>query len=195
LEGEELERALDLFHDHTWRLCNKPEISAVQLAELVPVLAPLYEQQRPAKAAKPKTTRKIAKPANPQPSPSSSRIPSPIRSAVVKRDGWSCQRCGRSIWGIRYGLQHRRPRGMGGSKLLHTMANLVVLCGWSVDPGTCTALVEVEDREGATREGWLVPSGVDPEEWPVLRHGWSWMQPGETWELAEPHPRQIEEAA
>lgn len=193
LEGEELDRALDLFHDHRW-VEQKPEISAVQLAELVPVLAPLYEQ-RPAKATKPKTTRKIAKPANPQPSPNSSRIPSSIRSAVVKRDGWSCQRCGRSIWGIRYGLQHRRPRGMGGSKLLHTMANLVVLCGWSIDPGTCTAWVEVEDRLGAAGAGWLVPNGVDPEEWPVLRFGRTWSQPGEAWVEAVPHPRQREMGA
>lgn len=83
---------------------------------------------------------------------------------------------------------------MGGSKLLHTMANLVVLCGWSVDPGTCTAWVEVEDRPEATALGWLVPNGVTPEEWPVRRFG-QWEQPGEIWVPAKPHPRQVEMGA
>lgn len=124
----------------------------------------------------------------------SSVIPSGIRAGVLRRDDFSCQRCGRSMQGCRYGLQHRRPRKMGGSKLLHTMANLVVLCGWSVDPGTCTAWVEVEDRPEATALGWLVPNGVTPEEWPVRRFG-QWEQPGEIWVPAKPHPRQVEMGA
>lgn len=189
-DGDTLDNALELFHNHQWQ-AYKPQISAEQMAELIPLLAPLYQQSRP-KVQTRKTTR-IAKPAKPQPSPSSSHIPSPIRSAVAKRDGFSCQKCGRNLFDtIRYGLQHRRPRGMGGSKRLHTMANLVVLCGWSVDEGTCTAWVEVEDREAATRDGWLVPNGVVPEEWPVLRFGTSWEQPGDMWVTAEPHPMQIE---
>ena len=125
----------------------------------------------------------------------SSEVPGPVRSAVIARDLWQCQRCGRSITNVRAGLQHRRPRQMGGSKLLHTMANLVVLCGWSVDEGTCTAWVEVEDRLGAARDGWLVPAGVSPEEWPVLRYGRDWMQPGSEWVPALPHPDQIERGA
>jgi hypothetical protein len=129
----------------------------------------------------------------------SSVIPSAIRAAVLERDSYSCQRCGRYLVDtIRYGLQHRRPRGAGGSRLLHTMANLVTLCGWTTDPGTCTAWVELEDRVRAAAEGWLLPHNlrtVTPEEWPVLRWtaaGHVWQQPGEQWTAAEPHERQRE---
>jgi hypothetical protein len=129
----------------------------------------------------------------------SSEIPKAIRDAVLERDRYSCQRCGRYLVdGIRYGLQHRRPRSAGGSRLLHTMANLVTLCGWTTDPGTCTAWVELEDRERATAEGWLLPHKLHTvalEEWPVLRwtpDGPEWQQPGEHWTPASPHPRQLE---
>ena len=132
----------------------------------------------------------------------SSVIPKAIREAVLERDGYSCQRCGRYLVdGIRYGLQHRRPRGTGGSRLLHAMANLVTLCGWTTDPGTCTAWVEIEDRERAAAEGWLLPHKlrtVALEEWPVLRWteaGHEWQQPGDTWRSATPHPCQIEMGA
>lgn len=127
----------------------------------------------------------------------STHIPAPIRAAVLERDQHTCQRCGRSVVGARYGLQHRRPRGMGGSRLLHTMANLVVLCGWSTDSGSCTARVEVLKRAEATAEGWLVPNGATPEAWPVWRWtppGNRWMQPGDEWTDAVPHPRQTEAA-
>lgn len=195
-EGEVLDDALELFHSHAW-VEQKPELSAVQLAELIPVLAPLFQQSRQKLQGKAKAGgQRIAKPRKPEPSPSSSQIPSAIRSAVVKRDGFSCQRCGRNLFDtIRYGLQHRRPRGMGGSKRLHTMTNLVVLCGWADDPGTCTNWVEREDRPGATRDGWLVSNGVTPEEWPVLRFGKSWELPGDEWAKTEPHPWQIEMGA
>jgi hypothetical protein len=121
----------------------------------------------------------------------STHIPGAIRAAVLERDNRQCQRCGQSIETVRYGLQHRRPRQMGGSALLHTMANLVTLCGWTEDAGSCTRWVELEDRPRATVEGWLVPNGATPEAWPVLRLG-SWQQPGDTWTPCEPHPRQIE---
>lgn len=188
-EGERLDAAVDLFHDHAWRGA-KPVLSVEQIAELLPVWAEWYREELAPRKAR---VQRMAKPRMPEVSASSSNIPSAIRSAVIKRDGWSCQRCGRNLFDtVRYGLQHRRPRQMGGSKRLHTMANLVALCGWSVDEGTCTAWVEVEDRPGATRDGWLVPLGGDPEEWPVLRYGTSWEQPGVGWEKTSPHERQIE---
>lgn len=130
----------------------------------------------------------------------SSEIPKAIRDAVLERDQFSCVRCGRYLVDtIRYGLQHRAPRKGGGSRLRHTMANLVTLCGWVGDAGTCTDHVEERDRPGARRDGWLVPDGVvTPEEWPCLRwtpDGPQWMQPGTEWVPASPHPRQTEEAA
>lgn len=194
--GGRLDDALDMWHSDSW-VCpgGKPELSAEQLAHALVVLERWFRDEFAAPKQKVQTrkTTRVAKPATPQPSPSSSHIPSPIRSAVVKRDGFSCQRCGRNLFDtIRYGLQHRRPRQMGGSKRLHTMENLVVLCGWADDPGTCTHWVEREDRPAATRDGWLVPLGVEPKDWPVLRFGTTWMQPGDEWVSASPHPDQIE---
>ncbi len=45
-EGDELDDALELFHNHSW-VEHKPQISAVQMAELIPVLAPLFQRSRP----------------------------------------------------------------------------------------------------------------------------------------------------
>lgn len=130
----------------------------------------------------------------------SSEIPQSTRLAAYARDEWRCMRCGIYIpdSGRRWGLQHRRPRQKGGSRLLHTMPNLVLLCGWTVDAGTCTEWVELLDRTQATAEGWLLPHRfrtVTPEEWPVLRWtpaGPEWQQPGDTWKPAAPHSRQVE---
>src|SRR4029078_6556301 len=108
--------------------------------------------------------------------------------------GYQCQRCGRSIWDIRYSLQHRRPKKMGGSHLLDTVGNLVTLCGSATDPWGCHSHVESR-REESTMLGWLVPFGVTPEDWPVRRFGESWQQPGEEWLPARPHQRQIEMGA
>lgn len=196
-EGARLDDAIDLFHNDSWSCPGgKPELSTEQAAHLLIVWESWFREEftPPRKVSVPKEYRKPARPkaARVASALSSSTIPAAIRKDVLRRDAWQCQRCGRSITGIRAGIQHRRPRGMGGSKLLHTMANLVLLCGWADDPDTCTHWVERQDRPGATRDGWLVPMGVVPEEWPVLRHGTSWEMPGEMWVPASPHPMQIE---
>lgn len=130
----------------------------------------------------------------------STNIPKPIKLAAYARDEWRCQNCGLYIPGSgrRWCLQHRDARGMGGSKLRHTLPNLVLMCGWVGDPGTCTQWAEVEQRATATRLGWFVPNGAAPEEWRVwrwTRNGHRWEQPGDIWTPAEPHPRQLESAA
>lgn len=122
-------------------------------------------------------------------------IPAAIREAVLERDGYACTRCGVAIQRPFYSLQHRDPRGAGGSRLRHTMANLVTLCG----SGTtrCHGHVESQRTESYAL-GWLVPNGAVPEEWPVLRwtpDGPEWQQPGEHWTPASPHPRQLEMGA
>lgn len=130
-------------------------------------------------------------PVKPRKRSESTHVPKTIRDAVLARDDWRCQRCGRDISnGLPYSLQHRRPRGMGGSKLLHTMANLVTLCGTATSPGHCHSAVEGDRGSKAT--GWLVPNGATPENWPVLRFGDWWEQPGDTWVRCEPHWRQVE---
>jgi 5-methylcytosine-specific restriction endonuclease McrA len=196
-EGARLDDALDMFHDAPWSCPGgKPLVSTEQLAYWLAVLEPWFREEfaprrKPVTAPKTKVATR-PKAAKVESALSSSTIPLAIRNDTLKRDGWMCQRCGRSIYGIRAALQHRRPRQMGGSKRLHTLANLVLLCGWTVDPGTCTAWVEVEDRPGATRDGWLVPMGVAPEEWPVLRFGVRCEQPGDEWLPARWHQRQID---
>jgi 5-methylcytosine-specific restriction endonuclease McrA len=188
-EGPELDDALELFHNHQWRE-QKPLISAEQLAELVPVLAPLFHRSRSQVRREP-TKQKVAN-RRPSGTVTSGRVPAKVREAVLARDGYCCQRCGA---GLRiaegdYSLQHRDNRGMGGSKLKHAMANLVALCG-SATTG-CHGHVESEPLE-SDRMGWSVPNGVTPEEWPVLRFGRSWEQPGEKrWEKTVPHERQRE---
>lgn len=121
----------------------------------------------------------------------STRIRKKLRDALLDRDKYLCQRCGRHVLVIGYSLQHRRPKQMGGSKLLDTMPNLVTMCGDATDPRGCHAWAE-SNRLEAQAFGWLVPHGVTPDEWRVWRFGRSWQQPGDGWVVAEPHPRQVE---
>jgi hypothetical protein len=114
-----------------------------------------------------------------------------MRKAVLERDDFTCTRCGLTIHGKPYSLQHRLPRGRGGT---NTMANLVTFCGDATHPDYCHSHVE-QHRARATREGWLVPTGITPEQWPVLRFGQEWSMPGESWVECEPHPIQIDMGA
>lgn len=101
-----------------------------------------------------------------------------VRAIILDRDNGSCVRCGlQCLWwnGIRwvqtaeYSIQHRRPRGMGGSKDLATNrpTNGVVLCG-SATTG-CHHHVE-SNRAEAYDDGFLVHQGIDPEAIPVRHH-------------------------
>lgn len=183
VEGDRLDDAEQLILNHSW-VSNMPRLDADQLSELLGVLAPLYREEfRPTRVTPAQRKRKPSV---------SSNIPTKLRNAVLVRDGNRCQRCGLSLYGRDYSLQHRDPRGMGGSKLRHTMANLVALCGTATTG--CHGDVE-SFRNDAKRDGWLIPDGVTPEEWPVLRFEARWEQPGDVWVQAEPHPRQIEMGA
>lgn len=88
----------------------------------------------------------------------------PVRSVVKTvwaRANGCCERCGRRLdfgeRGLAWSVHHRRPRGMGGSKLdwVNKPANLVVLCGHATTPGGCHAWVEA-NRVEALKDGWLV---------------------------------------
>lgn len=114
-----------------------------------------------------------------------------MRTAVLVRDDYTCQRCARDIRNCPYSLQHRLPRGRGGK---NTMANLVTVCGSATTPGMCHDWMENHERAQARIDGWLVPSDNSPEDWPVRRFGRKeYEMPGATgWTPAEQHPLQAE---
>jgi len=127
-------------------------------------------------------------------------IPKPVKDAIDARDQRygqpQCQRCGHLITGW-FSRHHRDPRAMGGSKAdPHAMANIVLLCGSATSRGGCHHEVE-SNRKQAKVDGWLVPMGIRPEDWPARRFGRDEYQlPGETeWTVVPPHPLQIEMGA
>lgn len=97
--------------------------------------------------------------------------PSPAtRETVLARDLYSCVRCGMYVgpFGV-FSIHHRRPRGMGGSRLPDTNlpANLITLCGTGVTG--CHGWVE-QHRLQARGCGYLLWQGADPELVPVATH-------------------------
>lgn len=90
-----------------------------------------------------------------------------VRDLVYGRDGMSCALCG-STYALT--LQHRRARGMGGTKRTSTNspAALVVLCG----SGTtgCHGMIESQPDLARSR-GYRVGQYVEPPDVPILWHG------------------------
>jgi 5-methylcytosine-specific restriction endonuclease McrA len=104
-------------------------------------------------------------------------IPAKLRALVLERDGYACARCRQLLQGNYYSLHHRLPRGRGGK---HTAENLVTLCG----SGTMGCHGDVEShRQKATDDGWLVPSGFEPSNYPILRDGVREQPTATGWEL------------
>ena len=84
-----------------------------------------------------------------------------VRQLVYERDGNACVACG-----VAHGLtiQHRKNRGMGGSKLLDSPANLVTMC--AVENMLLESNADFADR--GRRNGWKLWSYLDPLRCPVL---------------------------
>ncbi len=88
------------------------------------------------------------------------------REQILDRDGWCCARCGISIMGRLYSIQHRQARGMGGRKGANTIANGVTMCG----TGTTGCHGWAESHPAQAREtGWSIRtiSMDDPEQIPL----------------------------
>lgn len=102
------------------------------------------------------------------------------RALVIERDDRRCQFDGReldlAIPRGDYSLQHRRARGMGGSRDPETNgpANLVLVCG-SATTG-CHGYIE-QHREHSRRRGFTllqaqIPTRVALQDWAGL---WWWL--------------------
>lgn len=91
-------------------------------------------------------------------------------SHLLVRDHRELRRCardGESLWGG--SLHHRKLRSQNGAD---SCDNLVGLCG----SGTtgCHGWAH-HNRDDAAREGWIVPSHVDPATVPVKHFVWGWV--------------------
>jgi len=92
----------------------------------------------------------------------------------MERDQYRCVRCGNPVTGdpgVDYSLQHRIPRGMGGSKdpRLNLPSNLILFCG----SGTSGCHGEVESKRAEARDaGYLVWRSQNPAEVPVTVALW-----------------------
>ena len=92
------------------------------------------------------------------------------RLLVADRDRWRCVRCRRDLSDGSGNLQHRRARGMGGTRKVDVNGpeNLILLCG----SGTTGCHGHVEShREEARRAGWAVSQADDPGRVPVTYPG------------------------
>lgn len=153
-EGEVLDDALELFHNHAW-VEQKPELSAVQLAELIPVLAPLFQQARPkVQAAKQKVPAR-AKPKVDKGSQSRGR------TLLTARSGGVCEIQVYAVCTERAtDWCHRRARSQGGT--------------WSPQNGLhgcheCHMWAHAHPSKARTM-GWICKS-YDPIDTGVLRRG------------------------
>lgn len=93
------------------------------------------------------------------------------RSVVHERDQGRCCMCGTYIADGNGAVHHRTPKGMGGSALLESPANLVTLCGRG-NADLCHGKVH-GNPQWARNHGWTVSRSLDPTEVPVDMHdGW-----------------------
>jgi hypothetical protein len=99
-----------------------------------------------------------------------------FREVVLARDGTTCQCCGADVTHKLASIQHRIPRGMGGSRLVNIPSNGVLVCGSATTPNSCHNWMEHEARSTAEQMGFIIPklSGIHPSTVPLLTdpHGW-----------------------
>lgn len=96
------------------------------------------------------------------------------RLAIIARDGGCCVACGRTVADpetgqpyAQFSLQHRRPRGMGGSRDEATNApeNGLLMCGTGTTQ--CHGRAE-SDHLWAELKGYRVRQSDDPRKAPVV---------------------------
>lgn len=100
-----------------------------------------------------------------------------VRRLVIARDLNRCQWCGRHVrtdsgW---YSLQHRRARGMGGSKdkATNQPANLILVHGTGTTE--CHGFIESQPAQAIGR-GFRIAAAADPAKVPYMDWtGREWM--------------------
>lgn len=99
-----------------------------------------------------------------------------VRHIVIERDQHRCALCGQQIseW-PGYSLQHRRARGMGGSRREDTNlpANLIVCCGSATNPA-CHQFLESHPGE-AMRLGFRLSQMESPANVAVKHALFGWV--------------------
>jgi 5-methylcytosine-specific restriction enzyme A len=90
-------------------------------------------------------------------------FPVKVRATVHHRAAGMCEKCGTAR---ATEIHHRRPRGMGGSKVddTNTASNALFLCA------RCHGIIE-DQRRYAIDQGWLVKQHHHPADIPVLYRG------------------------
>jgi hypothetical protein len=101
-----------------------------------------------------------------------------FREVVLARDGTTCQCCGTDVLYKLASIQHRIPRGAGGSARVNRPSNGVLVCGSATTPGSCHNWMEHEDRTAAEDLGWLLPklnADIDPATEPIYTQPYGWV--------------------
>ncbi len=98
-----------------------------------------------------------------------------VRNMVWERDRGACAWCGGPVVEGDHSLQHRRARGMGGTRRAdaNSPANLVLVHG-SATTG-CHGHIEAHPGEAA-RRGFRLGQLADPADVPVLYAGRVWVR-------------------
>lgn len=154
--GEVLDDAMRLILDHSWR-SNRPVISEEQLAELIPVLAPLYRESRPRVQARKRKPSGVSLPAG----VTSQAL---ARRLVRERSGGLCEVCG-TAKATNY--QHRKGKAHCSPEEMWAPSNGLDVCGHGNATG-CHGLIH-QNPTGAKANGWTVPSWGDPKSTAVYR--------------------------
>lgn len=155
-EGEVLDDALELFHSHNWK-AYKPQIAPEQMAELIPVLAPLFRSVPPKPGKKPRPRGRGSEVKGSQ---------HQARRLVRERSGGRCEIALRGVClGRVHSFHHRVNRSQGGG---WSASNGLDLCG----TGTTGCHGHVTEHPmDAKRNGWAVPGWATPAGVPLLYRG------------------------
>ncbi len=114
-----------------------------------------------------------------------------VKARIQYREDGCCGSCGRPVEAVGAWVhQHRRARGMGGSKAADTgsVVNGVLQCGTATT--FCNGYTETHPT-WALAMGYRVPQGADPALIPIwiARAGWVLLEPDGTYQPVEdPHP-------